>query len=207
MRNIADTGVSCRLNLGCGDDIKPGYLNVDFRQTHPNVVIADLSTYPWPFADGCAKEVLMLDFLEHFSYRKTRTILLECARILEDGGTLDVQVPDAEQLAAAMMGEGNFLCNKCGHEMWKSVPFGARSENFEQCPGCKQTLAEIADAAVMRLYGGQNYPGNFHHVCFTRQSLVEKAAACGFRQWEPLDFEHQFKNWNFKLRFTKGDVW
>src|SRR5690606_40430558 len=54
---------SMKLNLGCGFDIRPGYLNVDFRDMRnippPSELnefggeaqfqIVDLSTFPWPF--------------------------------------------------------------------------------------------------------------------------------------------------------------
>ena len=85
-----------KLNLGCGDDIKEGYLNVDFRKTHPSVQVQDLSKFPWPWADGFADEILMLDFLEHFPYAQTERILFECFRILKDDGEVVIQVPDAE---------------------------------------------------------------------------------------------------------------
>jgi len=31
-----------KLNLCCGDDVRPGYINIDIRKTKPNVLVMDL---------------------------------------------------------------------------------------------------------------------------------------------------------------------
>jgi hypothetical protein len=193
-----------RLNLGCGEDVRPGYTNVDLRPTHPDVKIVDLSAFPWPFEDGSAEEILMLDFLEHFPYRETERILIECHRVLRAGGALVIQVPDAEHLALALAQTDEYLCNRCGngivgreHDLWDA-----------HCSKCGQDVDDISEAAMRRLYGGQDYPGNWHHTAFTKTSLSLKAFRNGFSNpmWE--EEEHQFKNWNFKGRFVKmEDIW
>lgn len=197
MRNITDTGVGAKLNLGCGDDVRPDYLNIDFRKTHPNVIEVDLSTYPWPFADRSAKEILMLDFLEHFPYANTAFILLECYRVLQDDGEVVIQVPDGAQLGCALAQRYFFWCNRCGQDMTE----------HNKCPTCGQTRDEISEAAMMRLYGGQDHKGNFHHTCFTQSSLLIKCKAAGLDLIAFEEFVHQSKNWNFKARFRKGSVW
>lgn len=183
-----------KLNLGCGDDLREGYTNVDFRKTHPDVMQVDLSVFPWPFEDESVDEVMMLDFLEHFPYRQTEQILLECFRILQWKGTLIIQVPDGVHLAAALGGLGVYLCNRCGNEM---------RQRDESCSQCDQSADDIADAAVGRLFGGQDYPGNWHQTVFTQRSLRLKAERNGFllSSWQEID--HQYANWNFKGKFVK----
>jgi len=54
-----------KLNLGCGGEHLPGWVNVDkFPAAHPDVV-HDLERFPWPFQDGSADEVLLKHVLEH----------------------------------------------------------------------------------------------------------------------------------------------
>lgn len=190
-----------RLNLGCGDDIREGYTNVDFRKTHSIVEVVDLSKFPWPFRDGTADEILMLDFLEHFPYRDTRKILLECYRVLSLAGTVVIQVPDGRHLTHALGQVGEYLCNRCGYRIDDERSLSGK------CDQCGQTLAEISEAAMMRLYGGQDYPGNFHQTCFTEVSLVQKAGQTGLILVDFEEIDHQYKNWNFKARFRKGDIW
>lgn len=194
-----------RLNLGCGNDIREGYVNVDFRQIDPRVVIVDLSKFPWPFEDQSADEILMLDLLEHFPYAQTKLILLECYRVLRSDGTVVIQVPDMEILASVFVGDTTtqylpFQCNRCGCWLNTATQDGS-------CQGCGQTLSDIREAAMMRLFGGQNYPGNWHHTCFTKQMLTEKAASVGLELLSDEDQEQQAPNWNFKMRFRKGDIW
>ncbi len=69
-----------KLNVGCGQDVRQGYVNVDFRADLPGIMLADLSILPWPFSDSTADEIMMLDFLEHFPYAKTDEIIVECNR-------------------------------------------------------------------------------------------------------------------------------
>lgn len=200
-----------KLNLGCGTDIREGYVNVDFRKTHESVLEVDLSKFPWPFEDSSADEILMLDFLEHFPYAKTETILLECHRIIKDDGIVVIQVPDAEHLTRALVADGDYLCNRCGESMWEPAPSNPRHGDnpvqHTKCPRCGQDAADISEAAMMRLYGGQDYVGNFHHTCFTEQSLTRITRKCGLFWLRAEEKAHQFANWNFKAVFTRGDIW
>lgn len=197
-----------RLNLGCGDDIRVGYVNVDMRKTHSSVMEVDLSRFSWPFEDGSAEEVLMLDFLEHFPYRDTQRILLECYRVLAPRGELVVQVPDAEILARALLNEGDYQCNRCGHSMQEVVNGDPDWVlNTIECHGCGQHYGEVAEAAMKRLYGGQDFVGNFHHTCFTQERLISKARSIGLDFLSLEEEAHQRANWNFKARFQKGDPW
>jgi hypothetical protein len=192
-----------KLNLGCGDDVREGYVNVDFRKTHPSVVEMDLSKFPWGFESDSADEILMLDFLEHFPYASTPFILLECHRVIKESGEVIIQVPDAKHLSHALSQSGTYLCNSCGTRM-----YGLEDDRWlNHCPGCGQSDDDISMAAMRRLYGGQDYPGNYHQTCFTGEMLLRIARPCGLYWQRYLEHEHQYKNWNFKAVFTKGDIW
>ncbi|MCP3939532.1 MAG: methyltransferase domain-containing protein [Actinomycetia bacterium] len=82
-----------RLNLGCGWDHRDGYLNVDFQDYHnPDLVadVRDLSMLP----SESFVEIIAQDVLEHLERRDTRPALTEWARLLKDGGTVVLRVPD-----------------------------------------------------------------------------------------------------------------
>lgn len=187
-----------KLNLGCGNDIREGYVNVDFRETHPSVQVIDLSKFPWPFEDASADEILMLDFLEHFPYATTPFILLECYRVLKPNGSVVIQVPDATHLTRALADEGYYLCNQCGSDM---------KGQLAQCGTCGQFKTEIAYAAMRRLYGGQDYVGNFHQTCFTQGLLMQETAKAGLGEGVVEEPDYQWQNWNLKMRFKKVDLW
>ena len=194
-----------RLNLGCGNDIRDGYVNVDFRQVPGVDRVVDLSLFPWPFETGSCDQVLMLDFLEHFPYASTGAILMECYRVLSSDGQLVIQVPDAEILGAVLSRRGRFQCNRCG--AWMDGYLESDERPHEWCPDCKQTYGDVLEAAVRRMFGGQDHRGNFHHVCFTYSRLMQKAAECGLLFDRIEEQEHQAANWSIKCSFIKGDLW
>jgi SAM-dependent methyltransferase len=78
------------LNLGCGRDIRQGWINLD-RAALPGVdVVHDLESRPLPFPDGQFDLILAKDVLEHVDYIP---LLGELHRILRVGGRLEIQVP------------------------------------------------------------------------------------------------------------------
>lgn len=186
-----------KLNLGCGPDIRSGYVNVDLRHG-PGVLQHDLSKFPWPWRDNSVDEILMLDFLEHFPYRQTKTVLSEVSRILKAGGFVDIQVPDFYHCALALMNEGRFNCNKCGYEFRTAMPGDGAKCN------CGATRWEIAESAMQRLYGGQDYPGNWHYTTFTYATLTHLLSQHELSNFERLDVNHQTLNWNIKVRAYKN---
>lgn len=84
------------VNVGSGDDRRPGYVNVDLRPEVADVV-ADAAELP--LTDGSAREVLARDVLEHVSTWQVPVLLAEWWRVLAPGGRLVLRVPNLEVLA------------------------------------------------------------------------------------------------------------
>jgi SAM-dependent methyltransferase len=79
-----------KLNLGCGTDIRRGWVNLD-KVSLPGVDIAhDLESLPLPFPDESFEHVFAKDVLEHVNYVD---LIRDIHRILRPGGILEVQVP------------------------------------------------------------------------------------------------------------------
>lgn len=90
-----------QLNIGCGWDKRPGYLNVDFQDFHEPDLVADardLSILP----SGFYTEIIAQDVLEHLERDEVDPALAEWARLLADGGRLILRVPDIIGLARVM---------------------------------------------------------------------------------------------------------
>jgi SAM-dependent methyltransferase len=85
-----------RLNLGCGDKILPGYVNVDVVESRlgakPDIVcdLHDLS----PFDDASADEILSVHVVEHFWRWEIRDVLREWLRVLKPGGDMIIECPN-----------------------------------------------------------------------------------------------------------------
>lgn len=78
------------LNLGCGNHLLPGFVNVD-RIEAPGVdQVHDLDT-PWPWADGSVDRVEAKDVFEHVA--DPILFMTEAWRVLCDGGTLFIRTP------------------------------------------------------------------------------------------------------------------
>ncbi|MEK6844141.1 MAG: methyltransferase domain-containing protein [Nanoarchaeota archaeon] len=54
-----------RLNLGCGDDIKKGFVNMDFIKQQGVDVVHDINKFPWPFKNNTFDEIYASHVLEH----------------------------------------------------------------------------------------------------------------------------------------------
>lgn len=85
-----DANTAPRLNLGCGRDIRPGWVNLDHARLPGVDVVHDLERLPLPFEDEHFEHINAKDVLEHVEYIP---LLAELHRILRRGGTLRIQVP------------------------------------------------------------------------------------------------------------------
>jgi len=79
-----------RLNLGCGDDIKEGWVNLDSSAIDGVEVVHDMEQLPLPFPDQVFEEVLCQDILEHLEYIP---VLRDIHRIMKKGASLTIRVP------------------------------------------------------------------------------------------------------------------
>ena len=86
-------GPNLKINLGCGQNPVPGYLNVD-KYGEPEI-LWDLEQFPWPWEDNSVEEILLTHVLEHIG-EETGThikILKELYRICRDGALVRITVP------------------------------------------------------------------------------------------------------------------
>lgn len=79
-----------KLNLGCGTDIKEGWVNLDIADLPGVDVIHDVNELPLPFTDEEFDHILAQDILEHLEYIP---LLKDLHRILKPGGSLEIRVP------------------------------------------------------------------------------------------------------------------
>lgn len=80
-----------RANLGCGTDIRDGYINLDSVDLPGVDVVHDLSKFPWPFDDSSLDELVMINVLEHLP--DTTRVVDEIHRVLKPNGIATVRVP------------------------------------------------------------------------------------------------------------------
>ena len=90
-----------KLNLGCGWDIREGYLNVDLHDFHKPDLVADVTKLDM-LPSGGYSEIIAQDVLEHLPRQSTVEVLREWSRLLRLGGKLELRVPSVIDLAELM---------------------------------------------------------------------------------------------------------
>jgi predicted SAM-dependent methyltransferase len=136
-----------KLNLGCGSDIKQGFINIDIRELPGVNLVTNIENLDKYYTPESVDEINAYDVLEHFSFNKTVGVLTNWISKLKVGGKIIVRVPDLTKIFS------RFLENQ--------LPF------FE---------------AQRLLFGGQDYPSNFHCAGFSQEYLEGLLLGCGCRE-------------------------
>lgn len=88
-----------RLNLGCGEDVRSGYVNVDLRPLRGIDVIADIRELP--FEPNSVAEIMALDVFEHVSFTESQRVLNHWRDLLMIGGVLYMKAPCLDAILPA----------------------------------------------------------------------------------------------------------
>jgi len=83
-----------KLNLGCGDNIKKGYINIDMNFNKNINLVADVKRLP--FKTNSITEIFAQDIYEHIPHEESQTLLNHWADILKPKGLLYLQLPSLD---------------------------------------------------------------------------------------------------------------
>lgn len=84
-----------KLNIGCGDDLWPGWVNIDYyNPIAPVKMLAEKLEYP----DNYADEINASHVIEHFNFDKCIDVLKEWNRVLKPGGIISIETPDMMEI-------------------------------------------------------------------------------------------------------------
>lgn len=91
-----------RLNLGCGNDVRTGYINVDRLpiSAPPELFkLGDIQTIDWLTEDKTVEEIVALDCLEYLPLAIIPQTLANWANKLVQGGIIKILIPDCHSIA------------------------------------------------------------------------------------------------------------
>lgn len=118
-----------RLNLGCGRDKRPGWVNVDKQAVAAPDQVVDLERLPWPWHDSSADEVLLSHVLEHLGAVPADylAIMKELWRVCRDGARVTIVVPHPRHddflsdptHVRPITGDGLTLFSRKANEFWQ----------------------------------------------------------------------------------------
>jgi predicted SAM-dependent methyltransferase len=91
-----------RLNLGCGQNILPGWMNVDLEGGRHGSIFMD-ATRPWPLPDNTFDAILCEHMIEHVPKDTGRHILSEGFRVLKPTARIRVVTPDLSSMAQLIL--------------------------------------------------------------------------------------------------------
>ena len=83
-----------KLHLGCGNDLKRGYENLDINDGNigkEGIVHCDLEVDKLPYKDNSCEEVIAVHLLEHIT--NLGHVMNEVHRVLKPGGLFNIEVP------------------------------------------------------------------------------------------------------------------
>ncbi|MDD3302623.1 MAG: hypothetical protein PHN31_03630 [Candidatus Gracilibacteria bacterium] len=80
-----------KLNMGCGKDLKKGYVNVDIVDLPGVDSVYDFEIFPYPFEDNTFEEIFCSHILEHIS--DLGKVIEEFTRIGKNLCQIKVKVP------------------------------------------------------------------------------------------------------------------
>ena len=82
-----------RLDLGCGKNVRPGFLGVDYTIFPEVGYVWDLRNVPWPWDDNSVSQANMSHILEHFTAMERISVINELYRVLVPRGQCTIVSP------------------------------------------------------------------------------------------------------------------
>lgn len=155
-----------RLHLGCGKNVKKGYINIDAYVDAPGVEKLDI--FNLPYANNSVDEVLTEHLIEHIMFKDEEKFWRESYRVLKPGGVMICETPDMEWLCERFVTAIDDFKEfyKVGH---KDHYFG-NGRSVEHRWGILTT----------HFFGNQNGEGQFHYNGFTKAKLIRIQEIVGF---------------------------
>ena len=106
-RAMPENCVPQRLNLGCGNKILPGYVNVDVAAARGGMrpdVVCDLRDLA-EFDDDSVDEILSVHVIEHFWRWEIDDLLREWVRVLKPGARMVIECPNLQAACVAFLAD------------------------------------------------------------------------------------------------------
>lgn len=106
IQKLKEEGKPIVLDLGCGDNKRPGTIGVDKAQLDGVDVIADVDEH-LPFDDNRVDAIYTTYLFEHV--KDIVKVMEECHRVLKPGGKFHIRVPHATNVGAFDLTNTNFF--------------------------------------------------------------------------------------------------
>ena len=96
LRRVARGRSDLRLNIGCGQKVMDGWLNLDGYVIGKGVLYFN-ALNRLPLGNGSSRRIHCEHFLEHLTFQQAVAFLEDCRRVLAAEGSMRLIIPDAEK--------------------------------------------------------------------------------------------------------------
>ncbi len=155
-----------KLHIGCGQNIKKEYINIDAFVKGDNIYNYDILNLP--YKDNTIDEILAEHLIEHIKFKDEEQFWKETYRILKKGGKLICEVPDLEWLCKVFVENTDYF-----KEFYR---IGEKDHYF----GNGRSVEHRWSILTTHIFGNQNGEGQFHYNGFTKQKLERICELIGF---------------------------
>lgn len=178
-----------KLNLGSHAKTLKGYISVDALPLPEIDVVHNLTNFPYPWEDDSIEEIVMVEVLEHISWRDTVNVLKECYRILEPKGKIHIQVPDCGSMMEAYVNDKISI----------AIPHKGNEDYINQIQKDTRKLVH-PNRWQFAFTGAQKHEFDSHLNVFTRDILDNNLRHAGFQK---VVFKPDVLKWKIKLNAYK----
>ncbi|MBA3421739.1 MAG: methyltransferase domain-containing protein [Thermoleophilaceae bacterium] len=162
IRAYLDSQPAPKLQLGCGANLLPGWLNTD-RGAHAAGATYLDAARPFSVPTGSFEHVFCEHLIEHLDRERGAAMLTECARVLRPGGRIRVSTPDLTVIAKLVEAGGG------GDEI------AARYVHW-----CAEGFLPDANGDRPALVINQLFHGWGHRFLYDHDTLAQALVAAGF---------------------------
>ena len=140
-----------RLNLGCGEDLKKGFINIDVNQKVESVKSIEINDLKNHYKDSSVNEIYAKDVLEHVGLPTATKWIKQWSEILTNNGTITISTPCLDLIIEA------YNKNKINEEKLNYLLFaGVYWKNGKPYWDTKETT----------IY-------DWHKVCFSKKQIIK----------------------------------
>jgi SAM-dependent methyltransferase len=182
------------INLGCGRNLAPGFINVDgfitFKQIKKvykkekikipkNAKFVHAKVQNLPFKSNYADYVESIDMIEHLPMKELSKAFSEMYRVLKPGGMLRIITTSFDDVVRSWLDASRELTDLLsrGEDITKEFDesYSVISKN-----GWVELAKKRVNLAMMVLYGNQFHGGEYHMNAFTPAIMFIYLTKCGF---------------------------
>jgi predicted SAM-dependent methyltransferase len=182
-RKIRDlqNGMELRINIGCGNDVLDGWINIDAFMPSINsdsVLLVDLRER-LPLKDGSASIVYAEHLLEHFDRQQyVLPMLRDFHRVLKDGGVVRVIVPNAVKFMEAYFDDKHPLRSIFDADNWmEQINTIARDSGHKYMYDGQTLVNDLLKAGFREAYEVLPGQGKFPLIIMDNHDPVRRATS------------------------------